>query len=94
MSKELTEQWRNGTLGQKYYYVKYFGNGQKPFVEIELKNFLLDLVKVKDRDKIEVLAAVPTYEQYIGLIDIFSAIAMAPNENKQSSARVKGENCK
>lgn len=65
MSKELTEQWRNGTLEQRYYYVKYFGNGQKPFVEIELKNFLLDLVKVKDSDKIEVLAAVPTYDEFI-----------------------------
>lgn len=65
MSKELTEQWRNGTLEQKYYYVKYFWNGQKQFVEIELKNFLLDLVKVKDRDNVEVLAAVPTYDEFI-----------------------------
>lgn len=65
MSKELTEQWRNGTLEQKYYYVKYFGNGQKPFVEIELKNFMLDLVKVKDSDKIEVLAPVPTYDEFV-----------------------------
>ena len=65
MTKTLTDKWRNGTLEQKYYYVKYFGNGQKPFVEIELKNFLLDLVKVKDSDKIEVLAAVPTYDEFI-----------------------------
>ena len=64
MSKELTEQWRNGTLEQKYYYVKYFGNGQKPFVEIELKNFLLDLVNVKDRDNVEVLDPVPSYDEY------------------------------
>lgn len=64
MTKTLTEQWREGTLDQRYYYVKYFGNGQKPFVEIELKNFLLDLVKVKDRDKIEVLEPVPSYEDY------------------------------
>ena len=65
MTKTLTEQWRNGTLAQKYYYVKYFGNGQKPFVEIELKNFLLDLVKVKDRDNVEVLAAVPSYDEFV-----------------------------
>ena len=64
MTKTLTEQWRNGTLEQRYYYVKYFGNGQKPFVEIELKNFLLDLVKVKDSDKIGVLAPVPSYDEY------------------------------
>lgn len=65
MTKTLTDKWWNGTLEQKYYYVKYFGNGQKPFVEIELKNFLLDLVKVKDSDKIEVLAAVPTYDEFV-----------------------------
>ena len=69
MSKELTEQWRNGTLEQKYYYVKYFGNGQKPFVEIELKNFLLDLVNVKDRDNVEVLAPVPSHSEYQSLKD-------------------------
>lgn len=68
MSKELTEQWQNGTLEQKYYYVKYFGNGQKPFVEIELKNFLLDLVKLNDSDKIEVLAPVPDYNQFSQLV--------------------------
>lgn len=68
MSKELTEKWRNGKLEQKYYYVKHFWNGQKPFVEIELKNFLLDLVKVKDSDKIEVLAPVPSYDEYKVLV--------------------------
>lgn len=66
MSKTLTEQWREGTLEQRYYYVKYPGNGQKPFIEIELKNFLLDLVKVKDSDKIEVLAPVPSYRALYG----------------------------
>lgn len=64
MTKTLTEQWRDGTLEQRYYYVKHFGNGQKPFVEIELKNFLLDLFKAKDRYKIEVLAPVPSYEEW------------------------------
>lgn len=68
MTKTLTEQWREGTLEQRYYYVKYFGNGQKPFVEIELKNFLMDLVKVKDSDKIEVLESVPSYEEYQDII--------------------------
>lgn len=69
MTKTLTKQWRNGTLEQRYYYVKYFLNGQKPFVEIELKNFLLDLVKVKDSDKIEVLAPVPDYNQFVELTE-------------------------
>ena len=64
MTKSLTEQWKDGTLEQKYYYVQ-FNCTPKPFVEIELKNFLLDLVKVKDRDTIEVLAPVPSYEEFI-----------------------------
>lgn len=64
MTKSLTEQWRDGTLEQRYYYVKYFAAVGKPFVEIELKSFLLDLVKVKDRDKIEVLAPVPSYDEW------------------------------
>ena len=67
MTKTLTEQWNDGTLEQKYYYVK-FDCKPKPFVEIELKNFLLDLVKVKDRDNIEVLAAVPTYAEFVDLM--------------------------
>ena len=62
MSKELTEKWKDGTLEQKYYYVQFNGN-PKPFIEIELKNFLLDLVKVRDRDTIEVLAPVPSYKE-------------------------------
>ena len=68
MTKTPTEQWREGTLEQRYYYVKYFATVGKPFVEIELKSFLLDLVKVKDRDKIEVLAAVPSYDEYNELL--------------------------
>ena len=68
MTKTLTEQWKDGTLDQRYYYVKFFGNCQKPFVEIELKNFLLDLAKVRDNDRIEVLAAVPSYDEYKRLV--------------------------
>ena len=83
MSKELTEQWRNGTLEQKYYYVKYFGNGQKPFVEIELKNFMLDLVKVNDSDKIEVLAAVPSYDEYKRLEERLEIAIKALEEIKE-----------
>ena len=65
--KSLTEQWKDGTLEQKYYYVK-FDCKPRPFVEIELKNFLLDLVKVKDRDNIEVLAPVPDFDEYKELV--------------------------
>lgn len=67
MTKTLTEQWKDGTLEQRYYYVQYNGN-PKPFVEIELKNFLCDLAKAKDSDKIEVLAPVPSYVKYNELV--------------------------
>ena len=80
--KTLTEKWRNGTLEQRYYYVKYFGNGQKPFVEIELKNFLLDLVNVKDRDNVEVLAAVPSYDEYKRLEERLEIATKALNDMK------------
>lgn len=59
MSKELTEQWRNGTLEENRYYVKLPE-------EIIIANIyqLKQLDLVKDSDKIEVLAAVPSYDEY------------------------------
>ena len=65
MTKTLTEQWYNGTLEESMYYVKL------PENDVQIANIyqLKQLALVKDSDKIEVLAAVPTYEQYIGLID-------------------------
>ena len=69
MSKELTEQWRNGTLERGYYYyltkvgVKVIGYqcfGLKfPY---DYYHNTIDSVE-------EVLADVPSYEQYIGLMD-------------------------
>lgn len=65
MTKTLTEQWRDGTLEESMYYVKLPDN------DIQIVNLyqLKQLALVNDADEIEVLAAVPRYEQYIGLID-------------------------
>lgn len=61
MSKELTEQWRNGTLEESMYYVKLPDNDVKIANIYQLKQLAL----VNDADEIEVLAAVPTYDEFI-----------------------------
>lgn len=60
----LTEQWKKGELEQGYYYTKYNPKVGEPFVEIELRNYLLDLAKVRDADTVEVLAPVPSYKEW------------------------------
>lgn len=60
----LTEQWKKGELEQGYYYTRYTPSVGKPFVEIELRSYLLDLAKIRDADTVEVLAPVPSYEQW------------------------------
>lgn len=63
MSKELTEQWRNGTLEKSMYYVKLPE-------EIIIANIyqLKQLDLVNDADEIEVLSPVPTYDEYKVLV--------------------------
>lgn len=61
---DLTEKWKNGELEQGYYYTKYNPKIGKPFIEIELRNYLLDLAKVRDTDTVEVLAPVPSYAEW------------------------------
>lgn len=57
---DLTEQLRNGTLKEGFYYAKLPDN----VVEI-ITEYGLDILKeVKDGDKIEVLAPVPSYEEW------------------------------
>lgn len=66
MSKILTEQWREGTLPDGAYYIlvdKYEQN--EPEIDVGVcynSNFQWWIVK-------EVLAPVPRYEQFIGLMD-------------------------
>lgn len=63
MSKELTEQWRDGTLPQGWYYVKLPE-------EIIIANIyqLKQLDLVNDADEIEVIAPVPGYKEYNELL--------------------------
>ena len=63
MSKQLTEQWRDGTLEENRYYVKLPE-------EIIIANIyqLKQLDLVNDADEIEVLSPVPTYDEYKVLV--------------------------
>lgn len=61
---DLTEKWKNGELEKGYYYTQYNTKIGKPFIEIELRNYLLDLAKVRDADTVKILAPVPSYEEW------------------------------
>lgn len=78
MSKELTEQWRNGTLPAGDYYLKhtdgriliYWFNG------VEFRFIYNVFIK-------EVLAKVPTYDQFVELTekaDLFSQLVKKVEE--------------
>lgn len=61
MSKELTDKWKAEKLKQAFYYLKF------PDMDISEIYTLYDMERfryVKDSDKIEVLAPVPSYEEY------------------------------
>ena len=91
MSKDLTEQWKKGELEQGYYYTKYTPKVGKPFVEIELRNYLLDLAKVRDADTVEVLAPVPSYEEWQELNDVIKRTKSCgnyPSKVYQYKARI------
>lgn len=60
MSKELTEQWRKGTLPEGWYYVK---EDEDVHISPCSKHYLLGVLK-----DCEVLAPVPTYEQFSQLV--------------------------
>lgn len=63
MSKELTEQWKNGTLERNYYYLK-FNNG-----EIEIQdNFIGGFIMAEGNRVAEVLAPVPSHDEYCGFV--------------------------
>ena len=71
-TNNLTELWKKGELEQGYYYTKYTPKVGKPFVEIELRNYLIDLAKVRDTETVEVLAPVPSYEDWQQLKDVLN----------------------
>lgn len=59
MSKELTEQWQNGTLEDGFYYVK---ENNEVFISPCSKYYLLSVL-----NDCEVLDPVPTYNQFADL---------------------------
>jgi len=65
MSKELTEQWKKGKLPDGFYYVSIPGSvcGVSILDDYELQVYK----SVRDSDKIEVLAPVPSYDEYLYL---------------------------
>jgi predicted nuclease with TOPRIM domain len=79
----LTEQWKKGELEQGYYYTKYNPKVGEPFVEIELRNYLIDLAKVRDADTVEVLAPVPSYEEWQGLKEDCRVLKEALTNHKE-----------
>ena len=66
MTKKLTEQWKNGTLKEGYYYIKNKSQSIK-FIEVDYYNVWGDTrywSGCDDEDIEEVLATVPTYEEW------------------------------
>lgn len=66
MTKTLTEQWRDGTLDERIRYYFRFPKGRVLVRSIHSVN---NLKKMKCRDKIECLDAVPPYEDYLKLLN-------------------------
>lgn len=71
MSKSLAEKWKNGTLSLNYYYIKL--QSWKYGIDHTVMSADGDLPKTKfaysDFATEEVLAPIPSYEQFIGLMD-------------------------
>lgn len=63
MTKTLTEQWRDGTLPEGCYYVRFFTTKQ-PYIEICGSEYLGNLAEFNGTDRAEVLAPVPSYDEY------------------------------
>ena len=66
MSKELTEQWKNGTLPENWYYVHLKSNwGGIDCIIINYCNEDGVFEEYPDEDIKEVLAPVPTYGKFL-----------------------------
>lgn len=83
MSKELTEQWRNGTLPKGWYYVEisseeikklYCGDGETLELDDPETSAYYYYYKKHDESKIDILGIVPGYMDCKGLI--YDSIAL------------------
>lgn len=69
MSKELTEQWRNGTLPENWYYIHLKSNwGNIDCITINYCDEECIFEEYPDEDIKEVLAEVPDYNQFSKLV--------------------------
>lgn len=83
----LTEQWKNGELGQGYYYVK----GIKKYEGVAIHWMAYPIDATEKRCIEEVLAPVPTYEEWKQLrkfLEEFNALDVA-EENQQLKELIK-----
>ena len=96
MSKELTEKLRNGELPDGHYYMIFSGWNMQTFLSIAYysRNYI-------DANVIEVLAPVPSYDEYaeltqkIGRLELDNeGLEMAHNEGVEINAELKSENKK
>ena len=63
MSKELTEKWKNGELDLGWYYIKiYWGAGYDTIFDYNTANG--EFAEFGKKSVKEILAPVPTYEEY------------------------------
>lgn len=60
MTKSLTEQWRDGELHFGFYYVKFPNEEPQTYSSEYLKSFNV----VKEAGRIDILAPVPSYDEY------------------------------
>ena len=72
MSKELTEEWRNGTLDRGFYYIVSRSN----------ETYLCALIDYKTEKHWvkQVLAPVPTYDQFVELTEKVEGLEKQLNE--------------
>lgn len=76
MSKELTEQWRNGTLSQGYYYI-VANTEQKHKVVFYLPERNTEdesRINLKDQYVKEVLSPVPSYDEHMELVSNYAEL--------------------
>lgn len=68
MTKTLTEQWKNGTLPENWYYIHLKSNwGNIDCITINYCDKDGVFEEYPDEDIKEVLAPVPTYDQFVEL---------------------------
>lgn len=71
MTKTLTEQWRNGKLGGRWYYIKVLGKIEIARLSKYNQFYNLPITNgyAANKDVSEVIAPVPTHDQFVELIE-------------------------